>query len=135
MAKTWTLDEARELLIQLFPEGTLYDWFNTAANVYNYLDGTAQSLLAYCIRQLAAIRAEVNPATAVQKLPEWELALGLTTTFAAAKGTLAQRQAAVLGKLREFAAFTPGAIRAFLGPVLGYANPSQLVVVETSRAN
>lgn len=133
--KVWTLDEIRESLISLFPEGTLYDWYNSLSWVYQNLDGIAQSFLTYCYNMLDTLRQETNPATVIQKLPEWEAALGISSGYAALKGTTAQRQAAVLGKLREFGAFTSWLVQSVLGPVLGYVNPQSLVVYETKRVN
>ncbi|HJU23074.1 MAG TPA: proprotein convertase P-domain-containing protein, partial [Casimicrobiaceae bacterium] len=66
---------------------------------------------------------------------EWLSVLGLTWTPAARSGKASLQQAAILGKLREFCAFTPGAVQALLAPVLGYVNPSSLVVYETKRAS
>jgi hypothetical protein len=129
-----TVGELRDLIIQLSPEGTLYDWFNTASWLYGLLDGTAQVFYTYCVQMLDTLRAETNPATVVQKISEWFTALGLTGTYVDNKGTTAQKQQAILARLRESGPFTPYTISSVIGPLLGYFPSTPVQVIECSRS-
>jgi hypothetical protein len=131
--KKWSFAEIRQLLISLWPDGQLYDWYTPTSFIYRFLDSIAEVLRAYGYDLLDQLRGELNPATCVQKLSDWERALGLTTSYAATAGTTAQRQTGVLSRLREFGAFTNANCRAIIGPLLGYVDPGQLVVLEASR--
>ncbi len=129
-----TRQEVLSLFIQLWPPGRLYDWYNPASYISRFFDGVAEALKTFGYDFLDRLRREINPATWVEKLPDWEHALDLADEATALEGTIAQRQAAVIAKLREFGAFTLDFTRATIGPLLGFANPSQLLVVETDRA-
>jgi len=128
-----SLLEVKELFIQLWPPGRLYDWYTADSYVSRFFDGVAEALLRFGHDLLARLRREINPATAEEKLPDWEEALDLADGTTAQKGSVAQRQAGVIGKLREFGAFTLGFAEAALAPLLGYVNPAELVVLETRR--
>ncbi len=126
-----------DLLLQLFPQG-FSKWTSvrfTSSNVYKLIAGVADSLKTYGFDLIDTFRQEMNPATSIQKLSDFETALGLTTTFAAVSGTNAQRQNGVIAKFRESGAFTVFNTRSILGAILGYADPSQVSVMETSRAS
>jgi uncharacterized protein YmfQ (DUF2313 family) len=129
-----TQNEVRELLLQLFPPGRLYDWRTRLSNVSRFLDALADTFLPFGYGLVDRLRREISPATAVEKLPDWEQALGIDGSYTARNGTIAQRQAAVVGKLREFGALTLANARAILAPLLGYADSSKLVILETDRA-
>lgn len=133
MAKNWSLAEIRALYLQLWPEGDLYDWFNTASFIFKHIDATAQFLKTYAYDLLEALKLEIFPPTATYKVADYEAALGLSNTRIAQTGTLDQRRAAVVAKLRESGAFTRPNVRAILGVLLGYADPSQLVIYGSDR--
>lgn len=126
--------QVRRLLLQLWPPGRLYDWSTPTSHVSRYLDALADSVKTFGYDVVDRLRRELNPRTAVEKLPDWEDALGLGGSYTARNGTIPQRQAAVVGKLREFGALTLANARAILGPLLGYADASKLLLLETSRA-
>lgn len=131
-----TSDQALDLLVQLFPLGfsKLFGVINRVGDVYNLLAGISDATKQYVYDNIAQIRLEINPATALYKVPDYENALGLSQTSVALSGTTAQRRTQIISKLREQGAFTLDNIRAIIGPLLGYADPSQLVIVETSRS-
>ena len=128
-----SLQEVRGILLSLWPPGRLYDWATRTSAVSRILDALAESIKTFGYDVLDLLRREMNPATAVQKLPDWEEALGLSSTYTARNGTVAQRQAAIVGKLREFGALTLANARAILAPLLGYADPAKLAILEVSR--
>lgn len=129
-----SLKEVRELLLSLWPPGRLYDWYTPTSNVSRYLDALAQAMKTFAYDVVDRLRREVNPAAAVEKLPDWEQALAIDDSYTARNGTVSQRQAAVVSKLREFGAFTLPNTRATLAPLLGYVDPSKLRVLEVDRA-
>ena len=129
-----TISDVRNLLLQLWPPGRLYDWSAPTSNVSRFLDGLAEAFKRFGYDLVDHLRRELNPATAVEKLPDWEHALGLEASYTARHGTIEQRQAAVVAKLREFGALTRANARAILAPLLGYVDAATLAIVETSRA-
>jgi len=129
-----SLKDVRGLLLGLFPPGQLYDWYTPASKVSRFLDGLAEAVKTFGYDVVDRLRREINPATAIEKLADWEEALGISASFTARNGTVAQRQAGVVGKLREFGAFTLGNTRAIVAPLLGYVDPGKLILVETDRA-
>jgi hypothetical protein len=133
---TLSIDEVRHTLVNLLPPGAdkLYDLTPTG-DVFKLFDALAAAVKQFGYDLLESLRAEIIPSSAIQKLPDWEKALGLTSTFAASSGTPAQRQAGVLSKLREFGSFTPYIVRSIVAPLLGYADFTQLRVLETRRAD
>ena len=118
-------------LLSLYPPGTndLYDVDTPASDVGAFFVALAQALAAQGPARVATLRTEVMPSTAVQKISDWEAALGLL-----ASTNTGQRQAAVVGKLREQGASTLANVRAVIAPLLGYANSSALGIVESSRS-
>lgn len=84
--------------------------------------------------RIDALRIERNPATAVEKLQDYELALGLQFTNAAQFGSIAQRQAQVVGRFREFGGLTKFSLQTVMQAYLKYADPSQIQVIEPDRA-
>src|SRR5512146_2647759 len=101
-----SLTEVRSLLLQLWPPGRLYDWSTRTSNVSRFLDALAEAIKTFGYDLVDRLRRELNPATTVEKLVDWEEALGLLGSYTARNGSIAQRQAAVVGKLREFGALT-----------------------------
>jgi len=128
-----SIKDVRGILLQLFPPGQLYDWYTPASKVSRFLDGLAEALKTLGYDLVDRLRRELNPATAIDKLADWETALGIAWSYTARNGTVVQRQAAVVGKLREFGAFTLANARAILAPLLGYVDSGKLLIVETDR--
>jgi len=129
-----SIKDVRGILLQLFPPGHLYDWYTPRSKVSRFLDGLAEAVKTFGYDIVDRLRHEMNPATAVDKLSDWENALAIASSYTARYGTVAQRQGAVVAKLREFGAFTLGNTRAILAALLGYVDAGKLVVVETDRA-
>lgn len=124
----------RSILLQLWPPGRLYDWSTPTSNVSRFLDALAEAVKVSGFDVVDRLRRELNPATAVEKLPDWEDALGIAGSYTARNGTIAQRQAAVVAKLREFGALTRANVRAIVAPLFGYVDASALAVLETPRS-
>jgi uncharacterized protein YmfQ (DUF2313 family) len=131
-----TADEAaaRAWLISLWPPGVrdLYDLDGCDADVANYFSGLAQAFTKFATGRVATLRSEAMPAksTVAGKLPDWESALGILPKPAQDEPT---RQAAVVSRLRESGSYDRPSLRALLGPLLGYADPSQIVFMECIR--
>jgi hypothetical protein len=132
--KSWTLAEVRALWIQVFPDGDLYDWFNEASEIFKHLDAIAQVLKTWVYDLLEAFKEEIFPYTATQKVPDFETPLGLNSTITALSGTIEQRRNAIIAKFRESGGLTKRNIQSIVGPLLGYADPSQLEVLECDRS-
>lgn len=94
----------------------------------------AQALDTFVVGRLEAMTREQNPATAVEKLPDFEQLMGLSFSDLVVRGTTEQRQAQVVSRIREPGAATLPGIRALLQPYLRYDDPSQIQVLETDRA-
>jgi hypothetical protein len=130
-----TLEEAIDLWIQLWPKGRLYDWYNTSADIYKLFASFAETFKLYGYDVIDTLRAELEPRTAVEKVIDFEEALGIAGSRTAKSGTLTQRRAAVIAKFREWGAgFRVHTIKAVLGTLLGYANPPDIEVLEVDRA-
>lgn len=81
--------------------------------------------------QVAALRRNATPVRAdAPRIAEWEETLGLRPRPAA---SLEQRRAAVTARHRERGPCTYALVRAVLGPLLDYADPSQLEILEVDR--
>lgn len=129
-------DQVLDLIVQLLPNGAS-KWMgivNKKGDVYSFFAAVADSLKAFCYDGIAIVRSEISPMTAAYKLPEWEAALGLSQTSASLSGNTSARRTQIISRLREQGAFTIANIQAILGPLLGYVNPSQLVIYEVNRA-
>lgn len=122
-------------LISLWPPGVndLYDLDSPDSDVANYFSALAQVFCQFGTSFVDTLRSELNPATAVEKLPDWETAVGIMAGRRPG-ATIAARQAAVISKLRESGSYSLADLRAILGPLLGYADPSQLAIIECQRA-
>jgi len=136
MAKTWVAAEVRELFLQFWPVGRLYDWYTSSSNISKLVDAIVATVKQHGFDLVETLRDEVNPSTATQKIPDWEDVLGLTTTIVAKLGTTVTRRAAVVSKLREHGSDTPALIRSVIEPLLGYsaANSGTLQIIETDRS-
>lgn len=67
------------------------------------------------------------------RLAAWEAALNLQSTRTARFGTVEARRRAVMARIREYGPPTADMIRSVLAPLLDYADPAQLVLLECSR--
>ncbi len=122
-------------LISGFPPGTqsMWDWQHPQGPG-PFQEAAGQLLDKAGVQKIDQLRAELQPSTAREKLPEWESSLNLMGSKAAQVGSVRQRQRQIVSRLREFgAATTLDAIRAIVGPLLDYADPSQLVILEVDR--
>ena len=122
-------------LIAAFPGGTerMWDW-NHPDGPGPFNEAAAQVLDVAGVQMIDQLRAELQPNTAVAKLPEWESALGLRGSKLALIGRTRQRQTQVVSRLREWgSATTLDCIRSIVGPLLDYADPSQLIILEVDR--
>lgn len=130
-------EKARGIFVSLYPPGKLYDFNNPDAELYKFTLALGEAIKLFGFDVIDRLFVEFNQGRCVEKLPDWEAALGIVpgTGFASANRTTAQRQASVVAKLRESGACTPANIRAVLGPLLGYTDPSTLEILETSRAD
>lgn len=131
-----TQDEARKYLLGLLPPGIekLYD-LDPGGDFYYIFDAAAYLLRVFGFDLLDRLRTEHFPGQVVDKLPDWERFLGIARFFIARFGSTAQRQAAVVSKIRERGAFIDSLVQSVLGPLLGYEDPSQLEVLSTNRSD
>lgn len=131
-----TADEVRALLLQGFPPG--HEWLdvrNSASSVSSFLDVLSAAYKAHGFDQVDTAVREFLPSTAIQKLPDWEGALGISETPAATGGTTAARQRQVVAKLREWGASNLPNIRSAVQAFVEYADPADISVMECSRAD
>jgi hypothetical protein len=122
--------------VQLLPDG-FARWTgiqNRRGDVYKFFAAIADALTMFVYDGIAQLKLENNPATAGWRLPDYEAALGLSTTQTALTGTPTARRAQIISKLREQGASTIFNIQSILGPLLGYVDPTQLQVFECNRA-
>jgi uncharacterized protein YmfQ (DUF2313 family) len=129
-----TITDVVSVLRQYFPPGRLYSWWDTSSYIYKLLYATAATVKQFGFDLVDDLRTEVNPATAVDNLARNEGVLGISETLVATSGTTAQRQNAVVAKLRESGGLTKYNVRSIVAPILGYADPSALEVIECDRS-
>lgn len=127
-------EEVADLIKQLYPPGTFYDWESRFGDPYKWLMGLGDFFLEHGYGMVARIWREVSPGTVVDKIPDWETTLGLAATFAAQRGTTEQRRSGILGKLRESGAFTIINAASVFAIVLGYETGVEPRIYETDRA-
>src|SRR5690348_16970060 len=124
MAMTTT--QAKVFLAGLLPPGFVR-WFDFSAGSFGdlILEGAAEQFALRVATPTDIADANNNPWTlASDGIAAWESALGLTPPIGAVDGT---RLGAIIARLRETgSASTLPAIRAIIGPLLGYADPTQL---------
>ncbi len=132
---TVTNDTAKGIVQSLFPPGNLYDFDNPDANVFKILAAFGQGVKLFGFDVHDRLVAEFNPANVLEKLPDWETALNLLpgSGNALSGRTTTQRRTAIVSRLRESGASTPANIRAAIAPVLGYAEVTDLEVLEVDR--
>lgn len=133
-----TDSEVLDFLVQGLPPGTLDAW-DFAPNpaepdLYEEWLALAQSVKAFVVDRIDALRRERNPAAAAEKLQDFELALGLQYSSTATFGTVQQRQAQVVGRFRETAGLTRAGLQTVMQAYLQYADPSQIQIIEPNRA-
>ena len=130
--------ELLDFLVQGLPPGLSDSWDlqpNPAdPDFYEELYALAQGVKWAVTDRIERLRAERNPATAVEKLEDYELALGLLQTRTGQFGTIAQRQGQVVGRFRESGGLTKFAIRTVMQSYLRYADPADILVIEADRA-
>lgn len=100
---------------------------------YEELYAIAQALNREFVTRIDDLRRERNPATAVEKLQDYEVALGLTYTSAAQFGSTAQRQQQIVGRFRETGGLSVGSIQTVMQAYFGYNDPTEIVVIEPDR--
>lgn len=131
-----TLDQARSAIVALFPPGKLYDFENPDADIYKHTEAIAKLIKKYGFDIIDTVRTEFDPSLCVQKLPDWEGALGIgndkrVNITSPANST---RQASIVSKLREYGGSTLNNIRSIVGPILDYADNSTLTIIECNRS-
>lgn len=120
--------ELKAALIAGFPPGvdSVVDWNDAPGR---HMEAVAQTLTK-ATDLVDTMATEISPLTVIQKLPEWERLLRLK-----GNGSTAQRQAALVSRLRELGQVTTRPmVQSVIAPLLGYADPSELVVIEADRA-
>jgi hypothetical protein len=130
-----SLNEVRRFLLNLLPPGAerLYSLV-PGGDVFQLFDAFAATVKQFGFDLLDVLRAEITPAECIQRIPDWETALALASSQAALHGTTAQRRASILARLREVGGFTRALVRSVLAPLLGYADPSTVQLLNTNRA-
>jgi hypothetical protein len=58
----------------------------STSKVSRFVDALAESLTTFGNDVVDRLRRELNPATAVEKLPDWEEGLGLAASYTARNG-------------------------------------------------
>lgn len=125
--------DVQQLLIEGFPPG-VEDFLDLQDDPGKLLLGLAQVLKDHGTDRADQARREATPATCIDQLPEWEGATGLTASDLARFGDTTQRRTQILARLREFGATTLANVRSIVGPLLDYADPSLLAIIEVDRA-
>lgn len=129
--------EALDFVHGLMPPGfeELYD-LDAEDGIGGILEALAESLREFGHDAADHLARELLPTTAVDKLPDWERALGVSADEIAAAATLPARQAQVGGRLRELGGSgTQATVRAVVGLLLGYADPADVSIVRPLRAD
>lgn len=129
-----TLAEVRQALLAAFPEG-FRDYIDTdePGNVGKFITGAAQAWKAAGFDQVDRMYLEISPLACIEKVPDWEGACGLSETPIAQFGTIDQRRAAYLAKLRESGTSSIPDIQTAVQPFLMYQDQSQIQVLEADR--
>ena len=130
-------EAAFELFLSLWPPGAwheLYDVDNPQSGVAQWFAALAEAFAYGTTEPADRLRRELDIREADERLDGWERALALPIT-PAAPTTVEGRRAVVIAKLRESGGTLSRAdLRAVLGPLLGYADPTVLQIFESNRA-
>lgn len=127
-------NDALFLVLQLLPAG--YEkWIDTSSTsaAGKALRALAQAVKLYGYDVLDALRDELGGLTMSQRLPDWEAIMGVAGDAIATYGTTATRRARMIARRRESGGTTLPSIRAVVGPLLGYEDPTTLQILECPR--
>jgi len=130
-----TRDEAKSMLLAGMPPGleSLYDYADGDIGRFFYALGGGWKQAGFDLADTLA--DEVSPQTMTQKIPDWEAALGLMETVTARTGTTTQRRNQAIGYMRTYGeGFNLDGMRSVAQLFLGYADASQIQILETDRA-
>lgn len=129
-----TAEELQQALIGAFPPGThdRIDWEDAPGK---HLLAISRTVLAKGVLPVDELIANTCPLTATSaRLVDWERALGLSASRTGRFGTLEARRRAVIARLREYGPPTIPMIQSVVAPLLDYADPTELVILEASRS-
>ena len=125
--------ETREALLASLPPGVRE---MLADDVVALFDATASTIDDSAIAAVDALDADSSPLTCgSDRLRRWESDLGIASTRTALFGTLIARRAGVISRLREYGPPTVSMLQSVLAPLLDYADPSTLTILEPARAD
>ena len=131
-----SVDDARQIIIDGFPRGVerVYD-LEQGGDYFKLFQSIALAAKQTVFDLVELLRREIVPQFSRYLLPEWERVFGVTTTRAAQRGTVPDRQAQVISRWREASGLgsTRAAVTAILGPLLGYNPTTEVEVVTTDR--
>jgi len=125
-----TAAELKQTLIASWPPGTdgLIDWEDSPGK---HIGAMAETFQSHAVAVVEELQQNSTPLTATSAhLRVWERALGLSTTRTARTGTIDRRRAQVVSRLREYGATTIAMIQSVIAPLLDYADPTDLVILE-----
>lgn len=124
--------ELQEALLGGLPPGVREE---LAEDVIGHFGALAQTVQTGGVDVVDRLAADVSPLTcSASRLSAWEQTLDMTLTRTARYGTLPARRAAVISRLREYGPPTVAMLQSVLAPLLDYADPSTLTILETDRA-
>lgn len=126
-------EEARAALLGAFPPDLPSDWGDSPhAHVFAIAQTLADQAIA---RAFDVVDRDASLLTCgSDRLAKWEAALHIQSSRTARFGSVEARRRAVLARIREFGAPTAAMVRSVLGPLLDYADPEQLVLLECDRS-
>lgn len=133
---TVTVDEVRERIVGALPPG-IEGWldFTPGGDFYKFFQSIAEAFQVHGVGLYEILRAELSPGSSRYLLSAWEAIFGLETSRTTLRGLLPDRQAQVVASWRAVALdSSKESVRAVIGPLLGYADPSQLLILEPTRA-
>lgn len=132
------LADVVQWLIRALPRGAdrVYDLTQTG-DYYKLFTVFAQMLKVTALDLLDLMQLETRRRTAIYMLPDWEVALGLTTSWAARLGSITDRQTQVISSLRQVGGQGAGqtAMNAVIGPLLGYYATTPVQVMTCPRGD
>lgn len=131
--------ELLDLMVQGIAPGIVENGWDFTPNpqdpdFYEEWYAIAQALKWAVKDRIDRLRIERNSATAVEKLQDFEVALGLQFSNTTAFGTIVQRQNQVVGRFRESAPLTIAGIQTIMQAYFQYADPADILVIEPDRA-